>query len=577
MLQKLNNQGYTFTDDGRVIVVDKYGAVKRLTNLSLTTIGTTGPATLIGNLLNIPDYSSALTGYVPTSRTLTINGTAYDLSADRSWSVGTVTSVGATGGTGISISGSPITGSGSLTITNTAPDQTVVLSSGTGISTSGTYPNFTITNTSPDQIVALTSSTGISVSGTYPNFTITNTSPAPANTITGLGTTNYVSKFTASGTIGNSQIFDNGTNVGIGTTSINSSLEIYKASGPNYIYLTNGTSGTNNGVVLRYNSVDYMGMIGTFTTGELKVGGFNAGGYFMTFYSNNSERMRLTPSGRLLIGTTTESTFLLDVNGTAAIRGNFDLLGKLDSYIAADNTATIRTTGTTTISRLLLQGGNGTTSAKYNYISFVTSDATTQRWDFGQYGNNNLTFRNVTGSASVLSITTSNNVLVGTTTDGGQKLQVIGSSFFSGNIGGYQWNYDQGNGRWVFGTSTNQSSRYFTLINIWSTTAATLAVRNIASQTANSLQIENSSSTVLSGFDVNGGLFIGSTSLNASAVLEATSTTKGFLPPRMTGAQAEAIGTPAAGLLVYANNGNGVTITSTGWWGYNGTTWVKLN
>jgi hypothetical protein len=34
-------------------------------------------------------------------------------------------------------------------VTNAAPDQTVVLNAGTGISTSGTYPNFTITNTSP--------------------------------------------------------------------------------------------------------------------------------------------------------------------------------------------------------------------------------------------------------------------------------------------------------------------------------------------------------------------------------------------------------------------------------------------
>jgi hypothetical protein len=36
------------------------------------------------------------TTYVPTSRTLTINGVGYDLSANRSWSVGTVTSVSAT-------------------------------------------------------------------------------------------------------------------------------------------------------------------------------------------------------------------------------------------------------------------------------------------------------------------------------------------------------------------------------------------------------------------------------------------------------------------------------------------------
>lgn len=86
---------------------------------------------------------------------------------------GTVTQVNATGGTGISVSGSPITTSGTLTITNTAPDQTVVLNSGTGISTSGTYPNFTITNSAPDQTVSLTGGGTVTISGTYPNFTIT--------------------------------------------------------------------------------------------------------------------------------------------------------------------------------------------------------------------------------------------------------------------------------------------------------------------------------------------------------------------------------------------------------------------
>jgi hypothetical protein len=90
---------------------------------------------------------------------------------------GTVTSVDLTASTGISVSGGPITSSGSITVTNTAPDQTVVLTAGTGISTSGTYPNFTVTNTAPDQTVAISSGTGISVSGTYPNFTVTNTAP----------------------------------------------------------------------------------------------------------------------------------------------------------------------------------------------------------------------------------------------------------------------------------------------------------------------------------------------------------------------------------------------------------------
>jgi hypothetical protein len=104
-------------------------------------------------------------------------------------SVGTVSSVAATAGTGISVTGSPITTSGTLTITNTAPDQTVALTSGTGITTSGTYPNFTITNSAPDQTVALTAGTGINTSGTYPNFTITNSAPDQTVALTQGGTT----------------------------------------------------------------------------------------------------------------------------------------------------------------------------------------------------------------------------------------------------------------------------------------------------------------------------------------------------------------------------------------------------
>jgi hypothetical protein len=86
-------------------------------------------------------------------------------------------------GTGISYDNS--TG----VITNSAPDQTVALTDGTGIDVTGTYPNFTITNTAPDQTVAISGGTGISTSGTYPNFTVTNTAPDQTVVLTGAGTT----------------------------------------------------------------------------------------------------------------------------------------------------------------------------------------------------------------------------------------------------------------------------------------------------------------------------------------------------------------------------------------------------
>ena len=63
--------------------------------------------------------------FVPVTRTLTINGVSYDLSADRSWSIaspggGSVTSVAMSVPVGFSISGSPITTAGTLAVTFSA-------------------------------------------------------------------------------------------------------------------------------------------------------------------------------------------------------------------------------------------------------------------------------------------------------------------------------------------------------------------------------------------------------------------------------------------------------------------------
>jgi hypothetical protein len=70
-------------------------------------------------------------------------------------------------------------------------------------------------------------------------------------------------------------------------------------------------------------------------------------------------------------------------------------------------------------------------------------------------------------------------------------------------------------------------------------------------------------------------MMIGGTSVDNSAIIQADSTTQGFLPPRMTGAQAIAISSPATGLMVYATASGGA-VTTAGWWGYNGATWVQL-
>jgi hypothetical protein len=61
----------------------------------------------------------------------------------------------------------------------------------------------------------------------------------------------------------------------------------------------------------------------------------------------------------------------------------------------------------------------------------------------------------------------------------------------------------------------------------------------------------------------------GTGSPNASACVDLTSTTKGFLPPRMTTTQKNAIASPAAGLVVYDSTTNKLQC-------YNGSTWNDL-
>ena len=60
----------------------------------------------------------------------------------------------------------------------------------------------------------------------------------------------------------------------------------------------------------------------------------------------------------------------------------------------------------------------------------------------------------------------------------------------------------------------------------------------------------------------------GVSTLDASAILEADSTTKGFLPPRMTTAQRNAISSPSEGLVVYNTDTDNLNF-------YSGSTWKE--
>ena len=106
--------------------------------------------------------------------------------------------------------------------------------------------------------------------------------------------------------------------------------------------------------------------------------------------------------------------------------------------------------------------------------------------------------------------------------------------------------------------------------------AATATTAGNITATSNSTLTTLSNLTsvgTLTSATVNGKVIVGATSAaSASAVLEASSTTQGFLPPRMLGAQRDAISSKTAGLVVWCTNcgQNGELQV------YNGAVWTNI-
>jgi hypothetical protein len=123
--------------------------------ISLTVTGSSGASTYSSStgVLNVPTYTLNGLGGVPTSRTLTINGVTYDLTADRTWSVGTVNT---------------------LTTTGTSGPATLV---GNTLN----IPQYT------DQFVGTVTSVGLSMP---PAFTVSNSPVTSAGTLTVVGAGN---------------------------------------------------------------------------------------------------------------------------------------------------------------------------------------------------------------------------------------------------------------------------------------------------------------------------------------------------------------------------------------------------
>jgi len=117
-----------------------------------------------------------------------------------------------------------------------------------------------------------------------------------AGGLVGTGSTNYVAKFIGAGALGDSQIVDNGTNVGVGISNPNYTLHVnQKTSGTGvYIQLSNVASGsaTTDGLLL-----------GVDASGNTAI--INREASNLRFLTSNTERMIISGSGDVGVGIST--------------------------------------------------------------------------------------------------------------------------------------------------------------------------------------------------------------------------------------------------------------------------------
>jgi len=341
--------------------------------LSLTTTGTSGVATLVANTLNVPNYGSALSGYLPlTGGTLTgpLGGTSATFSGDLTIDTNTLYVDSTNNRVGIG--------------TNT-PDSTLQvvgtirwndLSSSNG----GTASRYIgITNTGQTSFFGVDSSVGQFTGVAYAAFIYTDSKPivfAPnsvarviidtsGRTSIGYTTNPSIYNLDVNGTgrftgalSGTSATFS--SSVGIGTSSPAKTLDVYSTATTNTAQIVVSDTSTNRLYLGMFSDGSYISCGGTYQSGWSANGsnaianiGMSATSgastiQFETSTTNGagpSERMRISGAGNVGIGTSAPSyTF------------------NVQKSVAADYVAVINNTNTTNGYGLQVKGANGTSS-----------------------------------------------------------------------------------------------------------------------------------------------------------------------------------------------------------------------
>jgi len=388
-------------------------------------------------------------------------------------------------------------------------------------------------------------------------------------------------------------------NVGIGTTSPGAKLEINGNSYQTGLRISDTTSHSTNlfqyGTVFNINSQFLGDSISIQPADYFKISTYSGG---------IVERLRVTNGGNLLLGTTTDSGYKLDVNGTARVQGTTTITPAADTSAIVSTGYSVTGSGTTPL--IDLSGTWNTTGTptliKAN-LTDTASNASSFLIDLQVAGSSQFRVRKdgyARASQGFVIGTSNGNDLV--SSSGGESY-VAGGLFTSLRFASSS---TEGYGLTISGfnastrTNTSGAAGVLQLAHGFAPTSGVgtfigLLYRGTINQTGGasgvtrglyvnptltaaadwrSIEWSNNSGWGLYGVGtapnyLGGSLVLGTTTVNASALLQVESTTKGFLPPRMTTAQILLISSPAEGLQVYNTDLKTICF-------YNGTAWQRV-
>jgi hypothetical protein len=234
--------------------------------------------------------------------------------------------------------------------------------------------------------------------------------------------------------------------------------------------------------------------------------------------------------GNLLVGTSTNAGFALDVNGTARVQGNLTL-------------------------------GDGTTVSNKDIILVSNRFARLQDSGFNltNWFGNTVNFKHIFGFNA--------NSLFEMRQDSSFHIGLTGINQFSLSLRTTATENQLEAYRTAFNADV-KPLRLFTS-DPFATASQTLSSGDIFIQTGTGVNGGNtgrivfqigSSANNTAQFSRAGNLLLKTTTDAASSILTMESTTQGFLPPRMTTTQKNAIASPATGLVVYDNTLNKLSV-----------------